>query len=1062
MKQSSSKAPFLTKIISPRISNPVLRPRLFQRLDQLRNSPIIWIVSPPGAGKTTLASTYLSEKSLDYLWYQIDSGDADVASFFLHLKQAIQQAEPLYRQTLPLLTPEYVPGLTAFVRLYAEAIAERIKRPALIVLDNYEQVSSETSLHDIIRELAGSLPPEIGLMVLSRAEPPPAFARLRLHGELSILSAGELNLTTDEAQVFAKAKQQQNAIPLDAEQISRVFRQSQGWIAGFMFLLTNKYENDGNSQELGENQQLIFDYFTAELFGHFSQAVQRGLVCSALLPVMTSPTIEQLTGNPEIAIVLANLQRRNCFVVQRGQTEPVYEYHGLFRAFLLDQIRALFEPAELQQLQKRAGDLLSETGQSDSAARLYCEAKAWDALASLAMREAPSLLAAGRHGTLDQWINAIPSTAGENPWLLFWQGMARSPFRPVEARDLFERAYSLFEEQDDAAGLYSSWSGIMETYLNEFDDFRPVDHWIEEFKQLRMRHPDYPSADVELRTACAIMPIMLRRPGETMVRHWLERAPDLLDPVHHLEQSILLGSYIISYAEWQGDRYKIRQIVERLDAYTHAQTLSPLNYILCRVMGRGVLHIIFGETEAYRICAEEALDMAKRTGLHLWDFLLYSGLVYCLLINGNTAEAEAVMDTASDSWPKHCSIHNALYHHLRSNIAGQHGDWPEAAEQAHTAVKMAIKSGAPFPEAWCRMDLARTLFRLGDSKKAREHLNQAWTIARAMTSKTLVNFCLVTEAAAAFQENNEEFGMARLAEALALSRAMGGPLFELSGPSYMAPLYNRALEAGIEVDHVQSMIRRYRFLPPDPATASDLWPWPVRIYTLGRFDILCDDHSLRSSRKAQNKPLELVKLLCALGGSSIHQNCVTDMLWPDAMGDAAEQALGTTLHRLRNLLKYEQAIRLEDRRLSLNPQIVWVDALAFDRIAHQPNRTDQNSLQCALNRYRGHFLEGDSAAWALAFRERLRSHFLKMSKRLGALLEQEEDWPAAIDCYHRVIEVEPVAESFYRRLMICHGKIGQRAEALTVFQRCRQALLTHLGVSPTRELRELYQKLIDS
>ncbi|MGZ8096689.1 MAG: P-loop domain-containing protein, partial [Methylosarcina sp.] len=203
MKQPSNKAPFLTKIISPRISNPVLRPRLFQRLDQLRNSPIIWIIGPPGAGKTTLASTYLSEKSLDYLWYQIDAGDADVASFFLHLKQAIRQAAPLYRQTLPLLTPEYVPGLTAFVRLYAEVIAERIKRPALIVLDNYEQVSSEASLHDIIRELAGCMPPEIGLMVLSRTQPPPAFARLRLHGELSILSAGELNLTTDEAQVFA-------------------------------------------------------------------------------------------------------------------------------------------------------------------------------------------------------------------------------------------------------------------------------------------------------------------------------------------------------------------------------------------------------------------------------------------------------------------------------------------------------------------------------------------------------------------------------------------------------------------------------------------------------------------------------------------------------------------------------------------------------------------------------------------------------------------------------------------------------------------------------------------
>jgi DNA-binding SARP family transcriptional activator len=214
----------------------------------------------------------------------------------------------------------------------------------------------------------------------------------------------------------------------------------------------------------------------------------------------------------------------------------------------------------------------------------------------------------------------------------------------------------------------------------------------------------------------------------------------------------------------------------------------------------------------------------------------------------------------------------------------------------------------------------------------------------------------------------------------------------------LAPLYHRALEAGIEVEHVQSMIRRYRFPPPDPATASDRWPWPVRIYTLGRFDLLYDGQPLRSSRKAQNKPLELIKLLCAFGGFSVHQNQVTDLLWPDAPDDAADQALNTTLHRLRTLLKHDQAIRLEDRRLSLDPHFVWVDALAFDRIAHHPERIDRNSLQAALNRYRGHFLEGESAAWALTFRERLKSRFLKLSECLGSLLEQEENWPDAIDC----------------------------------------------------------------
>jgi len=680
----------------------------------------------------------------------------------------------------------------------------------------------------------------------------------------------------------------------------------------------------------------------------------------------------------------------------------------------------------------------------------------------LILREAPSLLAAGRHRTLDQWIDTLPSTVRAEPWLLFWQGMAKSPLRPAEARDLFERAYWVFDRQNDTAGLYSSWSGLMETYMNEFDDFHLVDPWIEEFKRLRLRHPEYPSPDVELRTACAIATVMFRRPQDDLVQAWSERAPGLLDPVNHLELSILLGSFVTNYVGWQGDPHKIRLIIERLDSYTHSETISPLAYILWRAVGgRGAFHAVFGDTDGYRQCASEALAMAERTGLHLWDVILYTMQGNCLLINGDMAGVEAIIEMIKNHPYKNHYKDLSFYHHLRSNAAGQRGNWVEAAEEARTAAAMAIAAGKPFPEANCRIDLARALFRLEQTAEAREHLNQAREIARAMNSKLLEHLCLVTEATTAFQAHQEPLGLDRLVEALRLSRIMGGPLFDLGGPPLMIPLYNRALEAGIEVEHVQAMIRRYQWVPPDPAMASDRWPWPVRIYTLGRFDLLCDGQSLRASRKAQNKLLELIKLLCALGGSAVHPSRVTDILWPEAIGDAADQALSTTLHRLRHLLKHDHAIRLEDRYLSLDPHLVWVDALAFDRIAHHPERIDKNSLQIALNRYRGHFLEGESAAWALTFRERLRSHFLKLSKRLGASLEQEEDWPAALDCYHRVVEAEPAAESFYRRLMICYSKLGRRAEALAVYQRCRQALLTHLGISPTAETQDLYRKLSD-
>ncbi|MGH8626641.1 MAG: hypothetical protein ACREYC_15685, partial [Gammaproteobacteria bacterium] len=46
-------SPKLAKLTRPQASNAVLRHRLFTRLDEAQERPIVWIHGPPGAGKTT-------------------------------------------------------------------------------------------------------------------------------------------------------------------------------------------------------------------------------------------------------------------------------------------------------------------------------------------------------------------------------------------------------------------------------------------------------------------------------------------------------------------------------------------------------------------------------------------------------------------------------------------------------------------------------------------------------------------------------------------------------------------------------------------------------------------------------------------------------------------------------------------------------------------------------------------------------------------------------------------------------------------------------------------------
>src|SRR5262245_89381 len=95
----------LGKLTRPRPVGALARERLFRALDRARRHPAVWIAGPPGAGKTTLVSTYVETRRAPGLWYRIQADDADPATFFHYFGLAVEAtARGSRKAALPRLT----------------------------------------------------------------------------------------------------------------------------------------------------------------------------------------------------------------------------------------------------------------------------------------------------------------------------------------------------------------------------------------------------------------------------------------------------------------------------------------------------------------------------------------------------------------------------------------------------------------------------------------------------------------------------------------------------------------------------------------------------------------------------------------------------------------------------------------------------------------------------------------------------------------------------------------------------------------------------------------------
>ena len=236
----------------------------------------------------------------------------------------------------------------------------------------------------------------------------------------------------------------------------------------------------------------------------------------------------------------------------------------------------------------------------------------------------------------------------------------------------------------------------------------------------------------------------------------------------------------------------------------------------------------------------------------------------------------------------------------------------------------------------------------------------------------------------------------------------------------------------------------------------------VRIHLLGALRAISylGEDLVPRGRKAR----AVLGYLCLHAGQRVPRSKLAALLWdrvPDHQGRASlRQSLRELMLALGPLA--DEILEADSEMIRLNQRVCWVDSAAILAGPHPANllRTDLAAL-CE-----GELLE-DLNGISEAFDEWLLMERARFATQITGVFDEElhqitqADVPAErrAALARRIIACDATHEGASRILMAALADLGEKAQALREYERCRAAMRSRLEVEPSAETQALFERL---
>jgi LuxR family transcriptional regulator, maltose regulon positive regulatory protein len=398
--------PFLeAKLAAPRPRTETLqRSRILRALDGGDGAVLTLVSAPPGYGKTTAVRAWCHDRQAAFAWVTLDAGDNDPVRLWRYLAESVDRVREglgrgaLQRLKLPgLAIEDAIDELANGVAAYGDEL--------VVVADDVQTVTDEECLASL-DYFVERLPSTSRLVVITRTDPSLKLARLRANGGLAELRASDLAFTSAEARTFLVER---HRLDLGPDELDVLLERTEGWPAALALaeLWLRTLGDPGRAvRDFGGDQRFVAEYLSEEVLGRLDDDARSFLLGASVLGRFTADLCDGVFDRSDSAIVLAELERSNLFVI-RLEHGGWFRIHSLFAEFAAFQLAAMQPDAALG-IHRRAAEWLRARGLVVEAAEHAAAAGDRDLVAQLLLEFHSVLITSGGARTLLRWVRELP------------------------------------------------------------------------------------------------------------------------------------------------------------------------------------------------------------------------------------------------------------------------------------------------------------------------------------------------------------------------------------------------------------------------------------------------------------------------------------------------------------------------------------------------------------------------------------------------------------------------------------------------------------------------------